>query len=403
MLKKRLLAWALVLVAMAAALAWALREPAAEVETATVSRAPLSVTLDQEGRTHIEDRYVVSAPVAGFARRVDLDPGDHLAAGDTLVVLEPLAPVALDPRSVAEARADLTRAQADEQSARADGQAAAAAAERAQQRYDRLARAVTAGAVTQDDVDAAAAELRAATAAARAAAFRAELARAGVEAARARLDVRGGTRSDESSVPVLAPVSACVLSVAHESEGVVQAGEALLELGCRESLEIHADVLSADAVSLRPGQGALIEEWGGPGALHGRIRRVEPRAVTKVSALGVEEQRVWVVLDLVDPPEAWQSLGDGYRVMVRFELWTGADVLQVPAAATFELDGKTRVFVLGPDGRLELRDVSVGHRNAAAAEILDGLEEGEEVVAHPRRELAAGQRARRAAPAGVAN
>ena len=397
MLRKRLLAWVVVVAAMTAAFAWALREPPVEVETARVTRGPLVVTLDQEGRTHIEDRYVVSAPVAGFARRVELDPGDHLEAGDRLVVLEPLAPASLDPRSVAEARADLARAEAEERSARAEGQAATAAAERARQRHDRLARAATAGAATQDDVDAAAAELRATTAAARAAAYRAELARAVVESARARLDVHGGTRSGESSVPILAPVAACVLSVGHESEGVVQAGEALLELGCRESLEIHADVLSADAVSLRPGREAVIEEWGGSGPLHGRIRRIEPRAVTKVSALGVEEQRVWVVLDLVEPPEAWRSLGDGYRVMVRFELWSGDDVLQVPAASIFELDGRTRVFVLQPDGRLGLRDVSAGHRNASAAEILAGLEEGEEVVAHPRRELVAGQRARRAA------
>jgi len=395
MLRKRLLAWSVVIALVACVIAWALRKPAVEVETATVQRAPLVVTLDQEGRTHIEDRYVVSAPVTGFARRVELEPGDAVQAGDPIVVLEPLATVPLDPRSQAEARADLDRALAESRSAAAEGDSAAALAARARQRHERLARAATAGAVTQDELDAAAAELREADAAARAAAFRAELARAGVEAARARLEVKGGTRSDDRSVPVRAPTSACVLAVAHESEGVVQAGEPLLELGCRASLEVRADVLSADAVGLAPGQPAEVTEWGGGQALAARIRRIDPQAFTKVSALGVEEQRVWVVLDLLDPPEVWQRLGDDFRVLVRFELWSGDDVLQAPASAVFERDGQAQVFVLGGDGRLALRDIEVGHRGSDAVQIVAGLEAGEEVVAYPRRELAAGQRARR--------
>jgi HlyD family secretion protein len=396
MLRKRLFAWSVVIALVAAAIAWALREPAVEVETATVQRAPLVVTLDQEGRTHIEDRYVVSAPVTGFARRVELEPGDAVEAGDPIVVLEPLATVPLDPRSQAEARADLDRALAESRSAAAEGDSAAAQAARAKQRHERLARAAAAGAVTQDELDAAAAELRAADAVARAAAFRAELARAGVEAARARVEVTGGTRSADRSVPVRAPTSACILAVAHESEGVVQAGEPLLELGCRASLEVHADVLSADAVGLAPGQPAEVTDWGGGQVLAARIRRVDPQAFTKVSALGIEEQRVWVVLDLLDPPEVWQKLGDDFRVLVRFELWSGDDVLQARASAVFERDGQTRVFVLDGDGRLALRDIEVGHRGSDAVQIVAGLVAGEEVVAHPRRELAAGQRARRA-------
>jgi HlyD family secretion protein len=396
MLKKRLLAWSTVAALVVAAIAWALREPAVEVETATVRRGPMVVTLDQEGRTHIEDRYEVSAPVTGFARRVELEPGDEVAAGDPIVVLEPLATTPLDPRSLAEARADLDQALAEARSAAADRDAAMAQEARALQRHERLAKAAAAGAVTRDELDAAAAELSAAEATARAAAFRAELARAGVEAARARVDVGGGARGSERSIPVRAPVGACVLSVAHESEGVVQAGEPLLELGCRASLEIRADVLSADAVGLSAGQVAEIVDWGGEGALAAHIRRVEPQAFTKVSALGVEEQRVWVVLDLDEPAAAWSGLGDDYRVLVRFELWRGEDVLQAPAAAVFERDGQAQVFLLDDDGRLARRDVTVGHRSSDAVEIVAGLEVGDEVVAHPRRELAEGQRARRA-------
>jgi len=394
MLKKRLLPWFVVLALLAAVIWWALREPAVEVETAAVVRGPMTVSLDQEGRTHIEDRYVVSAPVTGFARRVELEPGDAVQAGDTIVVLEPLATTPLDPRSEAEARAELDRALAESRSAAAESESAAAQAARARQRHERLEQAAAAGAVTRDELDAAAMELRAANAAARAAAFRAELARAGVEAARARLEVTGGTRSDDRSVAVRAPTSACVLSVAHESEGVVQAGEPLLELGCRASLEVHADVLSADAVGLSAGQAAEVTDWGGGQPLAARVRRIDPQAFTKVSALGVEEQRVWVVLDLLAPPEAWARLGDDYRVLVRFELWRGEDVLQAPASSVFERDGQAQVFVLDDEGRLARRDIEVGHRSADAVEVLSGLEAGEDVVAHPRRELAEGQRAR---------
>lgn len=393
MLKKRVLIWTVVAAAVALAIAWSLRDEAMEVEVATVARGPLVVTLDQEGRTHIEDRYVVSAPVAGFARRVALLPGDTVAAGDSLVALEPLAAAALDPRSLAEARAGLASAEAEARSAAADAQAAVASADRARQRHERFSSAAAAGAVTLDDLDAAAADLRAAEASARAASFRAELSRAGVEAARARVAVAGGTRGDQRAIEIRAPVTACVLGVEHESEGVVQAGEPLLELGCRDSLEVHADVLSADAVSLRPGQDALIDDWGGTTPLRARVRRVEPQAFTRVSALGIEEQRVWVVLDLLDPPATWSSLGDGYRVMVRFELWRGDDVLQLPAAAVFPLGEAQGIFVLGADGRLALREVETGHRASDAVEVLSGVEPDERVVAHPRRELADGQRA----------
>jgi HlyD family secretion protein len=397
-LQRRILIWSLVLAAIAAALLWSLRDPAVEVETAIATRGPLEVTLDQEGLTHIEDRYVISAPIAGYARRIEILPGQAVAAGDALVRLEPLASESLDPRAKAEARAELARAEAAARSAVADSQAAAAAAQRARQRHQRLENAAQGGAVTRDELDAAAADMRTADATARASAFRAELARAGVDAAGARLAIGGGTRAEDSAITVRAPVAACILEVSHESEGVVQSGEPLLELGCRSSLEIHADVLSADAVRLSPGQAARIEEWGGAGPLAAVVHRIEPKAFTKVSALGVEEQRVWVVLSLLDPPGTWASLGDGFRVMVRFVLWSGADVLQVPAAAVFDVDQQAQVFLLDKDGRLELRPVETGHRSPYSVEIVSGVVAGDEVVSHPRRELQAGKRAVRLRP-----
>lgn len=392
MLKKRIATWALLGAAIVAAIFWAMRAPPLEVEVGSVTTGPLAVTLDQEGRTHVEDRYLVSAPVAGLARRIELRPGALLAPGQAIAVLEPLAANALDPRARAEAQAGLERAEAEVRSARADGEAATAASLRARQRDERLARALESGAVSRDEADAAVMERRAAEAAARAASYRVQLAEAGRNAARARVEVTGGTRSTQQPITLTSPVQACVLRVEHESEGVVEAGAPLLELGCRESMEIHADVLSADAVNLAPGQAATIEDWGGAGGLAARVLLVEPQAFTEVSALGVEEQRVRVVLKLLDPPERWSSLGDGYRVMVRFLLWQGENVLQMPASAPFEHDGQAQVFVVGGDGLLTLRGVTIGHRNPEAVEVLTGLTVGEEVVLHPRRELSAGQR-----------
>jgi HlyD family secretion protein len=395
MLRKRIIIWSTLFAVVAVTLTWSLRDPVIDVETTLATRGPLEVTLDQEGRTHIEDRYVISAPVAGYARRIDVLPGDALEAGDPLVMLEPLATESLDPRSIAEAKAELARAEAEARSAGADSQAAVAAAERARQRHGRLEQAASGGAATRDELDAAAADMRTAQAVARAAAFRAELARAGVDSARARLAIGGGTRTGEPVVTVRAPVPACVLEVRHESEGVVQPGDPLLELGCRASMEIHADVLSADAVNLSPGQHARIEEWGGPQPLAATIRRIEPKAFTKVSALGVEEQRVWVVLNLLDPPGTWSALGDAFRVLVRFVLWRGEDVLRVPSAAVFDLDGQPQVFSLNANDQLVLRPVQTGHRSPDHVEIVSGLSAGDEVVSHPRRELRAGQRASR--------
>jgi len=400
MLKRRIIVWTLVAAALVAAIAWSLRTPAVDVEIATAQHGTLEVTLDQEGRTYIEDRFVVSAPVAGIARRVELEAGDPVEAGQSLVVLEPLATESLDPRSSAEARADLEQAEAAARAAVARLEAARAEADRARQRDDRLRRAAAGGAISRDDLDAAEADLRAAEAAWRAAAYQAELSRAAVEAARARLAIGGGTRAEEPTVTVRAPVSACVLRVEHESEGVVRPGEPLIELGCPASLEVRADVLSADAVELEVGGPARVEEWGREEPLAARIVRIEPQAFTKVSALGVEEQRVWVVLELLDPMERWAALGDAYRVMVRFVLWRGDDVLQVPAAAVFDVDGAPHVFLIDADDRLEIRAIEAGHRSPRDVEVLTGLEEGDEVVAHPRRELSAGQRIRRSAPSG---
>ena len=190
---------------------------------------------------------------------------------------------------------------------------------------------------------------------------------------------------------VRAPTAGRVLKVFHESEGVVDAGAPLLEVGDPRALEVEVDVLSEDAVRIQPGMRVLFERWGGPLPLEGRVRVVEPVGFTKVSALGVEEQRVLVIADIVSDVRQWERLGDGYRVEARFLLWEGEGVLQVPATAVFPVDGGWAVFVL-EDGRARRRAVTVGHRNGVAAEVLDGLVAGDPVVVHPDRGLEDGAR-----------
>ena len=246
--------------------------------------------------------------------------------------------------------------------------------------------------MTRDEVDAAVAADRAASARARAASFAADLARAEVAAAEARVSVGAGSAGRQGAIAVRAPIAACVLAVLHESEGVVAAGQPLLELGCRSSLEIRADVLSADALRLAAGGEASIEDWGGDRPLAARIRRIEPQAFTKVSALGVEEQRVWVILDFTEPASAYPTLGDDYRVLVRFIQSRAADVLQVPAAAVFDADGQSQVFVVDADGRLAKRSFTAGRRGGATVEVIAGLGTDDRVVLNPRRDFKAGLR-----------
>jgi HlyD family secretion protein len=204
-----------------------------------------------------------------------------------------------------------------------------------------------------------------------------------LDAARTALRYTGNRSSNpEDMVQVLAPVSGRILKLQHECAGVVPRGEPLMEIGDTRSLEIETDVLSADAVKIKPGMSVLYERWGGENPLTGRVRRVEPVGFTKISALGVEEQRVLIISDITSPAEEWQTLGDGYRVESRFILWEDQDVLQIPASALFRSKGQWSLFVMRDD-KARLRTVKVGRRNGLSAQILDGLAEGEAVITHP--------------------
>lgn len=368
---------------VAAGLVWGFLPRALPVDVAEVKRAPLEVTVEEEGKTRVAERYVVSAPVAGYARRIELDAGNAVQAGQVLAVIEPARAVALDPRTRAQAQAQVSAARAALAAAQENARAAGAAAQLAQQertRTESLRQSNFVSAQALDNARTAETRARAAALAAqhavRVADFELEMARAAV----ASTDRLQGGGADQ--VQVRAPVAARVLKLLHENEGAVAAGQPLLELGNPDTLEVEVEVLSTQAVQIVAGSQVLLDRWGGEGVLQGTVRVVEPSGYTKTSALGVEEQRVRVIVDFSSPHDAWARLGDGYRVEARFVLWAGKDVLQLPTSALFRHNEGWAVFAL-QGGRAKLTPVKTGQRAGLATQVLSGLAAGDKVITHP--------------------
>jgi HlyD family secretion protein len=365
------------------------------VDLAPLERGPLTVTVEEEGKTRVIDRYVVSAPVAGFARRIELDVGDAVARGDQLLLLEPLRSDVLDPRRRAEAEARVASARSAMLAAEQNASAADADEELARLELQRIEKLARIQYVAEDELDRARAQARAAAAKLRSAQFALEVARHELEAARTALEYSAAGDGGEppETVAIRSPVDGRILRLMRESEGVVDSGEPLFEVGDPGALEVEVDVLSSDAVRIAPGTRVRFTRWGGDEPLEGVVRVVEPTGFTKISALGVEEQRVLVISDIVSPPAEWQRLGDGYRVEASFVLWQAEDVLQAPASALFRDGGGWAVFV-NRNGRAVLTPVATGARNGLHVQILDGLRAGDEVVIHPGDDVHADGRIR---------
>ena len=381
--------------AVLALIAWGFWPRAELVETATVARGPLRVTVEEEGRTRVRDRYVLYAPVAGYLRRIALDVGDAVEAGAVLATLDPLRPAALDQRSRAEAEARVAVARAELARREAAARQAEAEAELAASEFARSESLLARSLVSRSQFDAAQSRKRAAEAAQRAAKAAIDVGRYEIDAALASLRYTASGQPGRSleAVPVRAPVAGRVLAIHQESAGAVESGQPLLEVGDPAGLEVVVEVLSRDAVRIAPGGRVLLERWGGETPLEGVVRTVEPTGFTKVSALGVEEQRVRVITDLASPPEAWQRLGDGYRVEASFVVWESADALTVPASALFRRDDGWAVFVV-EGGRARERAVTSGHGSGLLTEVVAGLEEGTTVVVHPGDAISDGVRVR---------
>jgi HlyD family secretion protein len=378
----------LAVLAMAAVIVLALWPSPQLVDSGRVTRGPMQVTIDQEGETRAHDRYVVSAPVAGRLLRVDLEDGDAVKQNQVVARIDPL-PLGQREREEVRARveaaeASLRQATAREAHARED----ANQAKRDRQRAERLGAdgVISAQALEQArnaDVTAAQ-ELDAAKYSVQVAASDLKAARAGLVG----IDTEPG--APRPLIQLRSPVGGRVLRVVEKSERVVQAGTPIVILGEPSQLEIVADVLSTDAVKIHPGAPVLLEGWGGEHPIRARVRLVEPSGFTKVSALGVEEQRVNVISDFVDPPG---PLGDGYRVECRIVIWSSGNVLRAPVGALFRRGQDWAAFRI-EGGRARVRKVEIGQRNETEAEVLGGLSENDEVILHPSNQVQDGVRVR---------
>ena len=382
--------WLLALAAFGALAAVAFWPTAVTVDVTTVARGPLTVTIDEDGDTRVHHRFVVSAPLAGRVERIDLDPGDTVAKGAPIARLHGEPAQFLDARSRAEATAAVDAARGLVGRARADEQRARAALNLATADLAREEALAASGLTTRQSLDARRSTVVTAREAVSAAGFAVAAATADLEGARARLlptSLDGGGRV----VTVTAPVTGVVLKRFLDSESVVSAGAKLVELGDPSHVEIVADLLSSDAVRVRPGMRVGLTEWGGDRAMGGVVERVEPSGFTKISALGVEEQRVNVIIDVDDDGAAWSAMGDGFRVEVAITIWHADDVVTVPTGALCRTGADWAVFVV-VDGRARRTGLTLGHRTPLAAEVTAGLEAGARVVVHPPDTLADGDR-----------
>jgi HlyD family secretion protein len=380
--------------AVAAGLVYAFWPQPLPVDLAVVARGPLRVSVDEEGETRVKDVYVVSAPVAGRLLRIDGEVGDEVVAGQTVVAtLQEAEPEFLNLRARRQAEAEVKAAEAALTLAQAEVQSAEAELEFARSDLTRAQALAGRETIAARTLDRAELEVKTRTAALASARAELQVRQSELETARAALIEPGidPITGRGGFVELRAPVSGRILRIPDESERVVEAGTPLLEIGDPGHLEVVVDLLSQDAVRVEPDAPVMIEDWGGGNVLRGRVRRVEPYGFTKVSALGIEEQRVNVIVDFVDPAAARRSLGHGYRVMARIIVWQGDDVLTLPVGALFRQGGDWAVYV-DEDGRATQRAVTIGHRNSLHAEVLDGLQPGETVVLHPSDRVGDGVR-----------
>lgn len=371
-------------------LAWAYWPRAVAVELGKVIRGPMEVTVVEPGQTRVVRTRWVTAPLAGELERVLLDAGAVVKRGEVLATLRPLASPLLDPRARDEATARLEAEEASLRQARAESERAQATSLLARQNLSRIRALLRGGAVAQVDADRAEAEARASREAEAGATQGVQVAEARVEAARAALE-QG--RVEVGALGVRSPIDGVVLRLTERREGPVIAGTRLMELGDLNHLEVYVDLLTPDAVQVSVGSRAVLRRWGGRAPLTATVVRVQPGGFTKYSALGVEEQRTWMVARVDAPFDQRASLGDGFRVEAEVTLWSTDDAVQVPEGALFRRDSTWEVLVA--DGkRLAGRQVEIGERNGTMAQVLHGLSPGDRVVVHPPESARAGMRYR---------
>lgn len=370
------------------------------VDMGEVVRNHLVITIDEEGKTRVHDSYIVSTPVAGRLLRVHVEPGDQVIEKESVVAeMLPQIPAALDVRSLAEIRADIAAAEAALRTARADHNKAAADKKLAEAELGRTARLEKSKLMSRSELDLALRQAHAAEAALKAAQATIAMRKAEIDNARARLiglndnDLvnHSGGRA-EKIFSLHAPVTGQVLRLFQESESTLAAGTPVMEIGNIESdLEVVVELLSSDSVQVFPGNRVVFTGWGGPGNLKGVVQRIEPWGFTKVSALGVEEQRVNTIIRFTDPQHAWKKLGHGFRIEAKIVVWEKPSALVVPSSALFRLGRDWAVFQV-LDEKATLRRVEIGQNNGVEAQVSDGLELGNRVILYPSSALTDGTR-----------
>ena len=364
----------------------AFRPKPAEIEAARVVKGALQVTVDEDGETRAHDRFTLAAPIAGHLSRIEFHEGDQVGPESVLATISPLP---LDAREVAEIRARIQSAEArkretEEQLARWENDHAQASRD-----LNRARSLAKERVIARRELEQAESKQQSTDKEMEAAKFRVEAAAADVEREKAGLVSLEAQQSQAGKLVVIRPPTRCrILRILEKSERVVPFGTPIILLSNPKKIEIVVDLLSTDAVKVKPGAPVIIENWGGPAPLRARVRTVEPYGFTKVSALGIEEQRANVIADFVDSPA---GLGDGYRVDARIVIWENPNVLKVPASALFRVGQEWNTFAI-ENGRARLLPVETGHRNGSEAEIVKGLNEGAEVILHPGNDLKNGAR-----------
>lgn len=378
----------LAIVAVAALAVWAMMPGPVLVETATVTKGKFVATVDEDGKTRVRERYVVAAPLPGRLNRVRLKAGDAVKADDMIAAILPSPAPFLDPRSRRETEERLGAAEAARERTKAVVERAQAEAAQAKNDLDRISTLAQRGVSTTQALERAETAMRVAERDQRAAEFQDHAAEHEVEQAKALLaQYRNGGDVPPDRWTVTAPVAGVVLKVWQESETIVQPGTPIVEIGDPRDLEIVVDVLSTDAVEIHPGAEVAIEHWGGPGLLAGRVRRVEPAAFTKISTLGVEEQRVNVLIDVVSQPKDWAGLGDAYQVDARITVFSRDDATIVPTGALFRTGEKWSVYVVN-EGRAQRRTVELLRRSGRFAAVTAGVQPGDRVIVYPSDRIA---------------
>lgn len=385
--------WATAALALGILLVFAFRPRPVLVDVGEVSRGPLTVAVRDEARTRAREVYVVSAPVSGRLLRIGDRAGERVQAGAVIATIQPAPPTFVDERSRQEVQAGVRSAEAALTLARAELEGAEARLAHARLESARIETLATASVASQSALDRTRLDVRTAGATAANARAGVALQEAALEAARARLIEPRAASVTARAVTIRAPVAGRILRVLQQSESVIAQGAPIMEIGDPGDLEVVAELLSSDAARISAGAAATIDAWGEGPPLRGRVRLVEPYGFLKVSALGVEEQRVNVIIAPVDPPAAWRAVGHGYRVEVAVTVWQAETVVRTPVAALFRSQGRWAVFKV-EGGRARLRFVEMGQNNGDQAEVRSGLNPGDQVVLHPNQSLADGARVR---------